>query len=60
MSSPWIPTALQRIRACILFVLWSCLAVNCGIAAIYSIFFTFRTFQFAWDWACRNWYSLPW
>lgn len=60
MTTPWHASIFQRLRDGICFILWLSLALNCGIAAVYSVMFTYRWFQHAWEWASANWFNAPW
>jgi hypothetical protein len=58
--NPWQTNVFEKLQMAIRFLLWTALAINCGVASVYSILFTFRFFAFAWQWCVDHVFAEPW
>ena len=57
---PWKQDKLGLLRNVIRFSLWTCLAVNGVMAAIFSIAFTHQFLRHAWSWCSRELFPGSW
>ena len=58
--NPWSAGLLAKSQSFIRFSLWICLAINCGMLCIFSIFFAYEFLRHLWNWCDRVMFSNPW